>query len=72
MGFVNAFFEKNFNFFSKIFSFSEFIAAASIVFCYPVQVDQLNSRRHFYSLGQYRMSDTVYTVMKACGSSRFI
>ena len=40
-----------FNFFSKIFSFSEFIAAASIVFCYPVQVDQLNSRRHFYSLG---------------------
>ncbi len=51
MGFVNAFFEKNFNFFSKIFSFSEFIAAASIVFCYPVQVDQLNSRRHFYFLG---------------------
>ena len=50
-GICQRLFCKNFNFFSKIFSFSEFIAAASIVFCYPVQVDQLNSRRHFYSLG---------------------
>ena len=50
-GICQRFFLKNFNFFSKIFSFPEFIAAASIVFCYPVQVDQLNSRRHFYSLG---------------------
>ena len=55
-----------------MFRFSEFIAAASIVFCYPVQMDQLTSRRHFYFLGRYRMSDTVYTVMKACGSSRFM